>query len=137
VDGRAPRGPRRAVGGTRQSARGTWAVAGRAEVGSGGPGRSPVRRMRLGVRCCLVQQTGQLALGPARGRARPLPGKILDTPELASWWTQFWTHPNWPVGGTRFWTHQAGGWRGGFWTHADLASWRGGWTTLTKLGTGP
>ena len=63
------------------------------------------------MRCCLVQQTGQVALGPGRGRARPLPGKILDTSKLASWWTHFWTHPdlwthpNWPVGGTRFWTH--------------------------------
>jgi hypothetical protein len=99
VDGRAPRGPRRAVGGTRQSARGTWAVAGRAEVGSGGPGRSPVRRMRLGVRCCLVQQTGQLALGPARGRARPLPGKILDTPELASWRDSVLDTPSWWLAG--------------------------------------
>jgi hypothetical protein len=103
VDGRAPRGPRRAVGGTRQSARGTWAVAGRAEVGSGGPGARQFAGCALGeVLFGPADWPGGLGAGEGAGAAPPrqdfghlqtgqlvdpfldTPGS-LDTPELASW----------------------------------------------------
>jgi hypothetical protein len=105
-------------------------------VGSGCPGCSPVRRMRLGV---LLGPTDW----PGAGEGAGGPGNvfwdiptILDTPKLASWRDWVWTHPN------LLDTPKLASWRDWVWTHPNLldtpklASWRDWvWTHPNLLDT--
>jgi hypothetical protein len=80
VDGRAPRGPCRAVGITRQSARGTWAPARLRWVLAAQCARQ-FAGCALGAAAWSSRLAGWLGAGEGTGG----PGKGLDTPRFASW----------------------------------------------------
>ena len=96
MDGRAPRGPRRAVWVTRQSARGTWAPARLRWV-------LAAQGARQFAECALgwgAAWSSRLAWG-RRGGGRPRQRFLGHSYDFGH--TQvFWTHPSWPVGGTGF-----------------------------------